>query len=98
MDSNLYTPNQKVFLYPSRQAETREPCYMCSVDCLKEVKPGFPREVYQVLQLFQSQEDEDSRRLETCPRGHPSLEHEHWAFLGHRLADDGESGLVCYRG
>ena len=52
-----------------------------------------PRPVNQVLQLLKGDEDEHRRGLQTHPRRHPSLEHEHRAFILHRAPDDLQSRL-----
>ncbi len=40
-----------------------------------------PRIIDPVPQLFQRQEDEDRRRLQTSPSWQPALEHEHCALV-----------------
>jgi hypothetical protein len=52
------------------------------------------RPIHQILQLFECEENEDSRRLQTGPRWYPSLEHERGAFCLHRLADHTQRRLA----
>ena len=52
------------------------------------------RPIHQILQLFESKGDKDCRRLQTGPRGYPSLEHKRWAFCIHRLADHAQRRLT----
>ena len=59
-------------------------------------KPGIslrPCPIYTVPQLLQREEDKNSCRLETGPRGQPAFEHEHRALVGEGVTNHRKGGL-----
>ena len=61
---------------------------------LQEREAFRPRKVDSVLQLFERQEDQDRRRLQSHPCGDPSFEHEHCTLALKRGPNNPERRLA----